>query len=260
VAEAGLAACGSAGSAGGRAARGALGAGILAAIPLAACQLLWLMQGLDAGAWPLAVVGFGVGALVADAITGGVHWACDTWGSPRTRWLGPALIASFREHHRDPRAICRHDWVEVNREAALAAALGFALLGLPAAREWSAERPMAHALLWSLLAFGGAANQIHRWAHARRVPRPVRWLQRSGLLLSAERHARHHRAPHTRSYCIATGWLNAPLDSIGFWRVLERAIRCALPRRNGNEARGMDRQERHRRPAGPGLVRGAPQR
>jgi hypothetical protein len=221
---------------------------------------LWLASCLEGDAWLGALVGLLLGVLAADAITGAVHWACDTWGSPQTRWLGPALIGAFREHHRDPRAICRHDWVEVNREAGIAGSLGFALLGLPPVREWSAGRPMAYAFLWSLFAFGALSNQIHRWAHARRAPRPVRWLQRSGLFLSAGRHARHHRAPHSRSYCIATGWLNAPLDSIGFWRVLERAIRCALPRRNGNEARGMDRQERHRRPARPGLVRRAPQR
>ena len=46
-----------------------------------------------------------------------------TWGDDHTRWIGPSLIRSFREHHRDPRAMLGHDWIEVNREPAIAASV-----------------------------------------------------------------------------------------------------------------------------------------
>jgi len=150
VAQAGVAACGSDRSPSERVLRGAVAVAILGAIPLSCAHLVWLIGGLEQAHWARALGGFVLGMLAADGITGCVHWACDTWGSPRTPWIGPALIRSFREHHRDPRAICRHDWVEVNREPALAAALGFALLALPPLREWALGHPMAYAFLWSL--------------------------------------------------------------------------------------------------------------
>ena len=164
------------------------------------------------------------GALVADAVTGLVHWACDTWGDERTRLLGPHLIRSFREHHRDPGAMLRHDWIEVNREPGVAAALALVLLSLPPMRAALAEHAALHAFLLALLAYGASANQLHLWAHAEAPPRPVRILQRCGLILAPEHHARHHRAPRTSAYCISTGWLNPALDALGFWRALERAI------------------------------------
>jgi hypothetical protein len=67
------------------------------------------------------LAGLWLGAWAADLVTGLVHWACDTWGDERTRWLG------------------------------------------------------------------------------------------AGLVLTPERHARHHRPPHTGDYCIAGGWLDPAL-------------------------------------------------
>ncbi len=164
------------------------------------------------------------GALAADAVTGLVHWACDTWGSDRTPWLGSALIRDFRIHHRDPDAMLARDWVSVNAAPGTAACAGLGLLSLPALQPELAARPFAYAAMLGLLAFGGAANQLHRWAHARRVPRWVCVLQRCGVLLSPRRHARHHAAQHTAAYCISTGWLNPILDGVGAWRALERVV------------------------------------
>ncbi len=173
----------------------------------------------------LAVIaGLLCGALAADAVTGVVHWACDTWGSDRTRWLGSALIRDFRIHHRDPVAILSHDWVTVNAAPGVAACAGLGLLALPAAQSAVGARPFVYAAVLALLAFGGGANQLHQWAHAPRPPRWVRALQRSGLLLSPRRHARHHAAEHTAAYCISTGWLNPLLDRVGAWRALERIV------------------------------------
>ena len=173
-------------------------------------------------------------------MTGAVHWACDTWGDARTRWLGPGLIHSFREHHEAPRAMLDHDWIAVNREPALAAALAWALLALPDARHWLVAHGFAAAFAWSLIAVGALANQLHAWSHSPAPPRAVRALQRAGLILSPARHARHHRAPHTSDYCIAGGWLNPTLDALGFWRALERLVRRAT----GAAPRGSARARR----------------
>jgi hypothetical protein len=63
------------------------------------------------------------------------------------------------------------------------------------------------------------------WAHARQAPAVVCWLQRKGVILSPERHARHHRGGFDRSYCMTSGLLNPLLDRSDFFGNLERAIR-----------------------------------
>jgi hypothetical protein len=55
-------------------------------------------------------------------------------------------------------------------------------------------------------------------------PRPVRWLQRLGLVLRHGHHAVRHARPYARNYCITTGWCNPLLEGIAFFPRLERAV------------------------------------
>lgn len=200
--------------------RGVYGLAILAAPPLAAFHLAsWLGVASE----PLPLLGVALGVLAADLVTGTVHWACDTWGDERTPWLGPGLIRGFREHHRDPEAMLASDWIEANGEAATAGTLAYLAMALPPCAALLREHAFVYAFLWSLVGFAALANQLHQWAHAPAPPRWARPLQRCGLL-SPERHALHHRPPHTGAYCITSGLLNRPLDALGYWRALERAV------------------------------------
>jgi ubiquitin-conjugating enzyme E2 variant len=175
-------------------------------------------------ALPRIAVGLLCGALFADLLTGFVHWGCDTWGSGRGAGFPASLIRNFREHHREPEAMLRGDWLTVNGEAAAAACAGLAILSVPALTRALEARPGLYAAAFSLFSLAGLANQLHAWAHAPQVTKVVRWLQRAGLILSPERHARHHRGAHLTGYCISLGWLNRPLDHIGWWRALEWGI------------------------------------
>jgi ubiquitin-conjugating enzyme E2 variant len=202
-------------------------------VPLGAAEACALIASLDPHTAAPALLGGIAGALAADGATGLVHWACDTWGDARTPVVGSRLIAGFREHHRDPNAMLAHHWIEVNREPAVAAGMVLLLLWLPAAQASLADSPGLHAFLLVFVAYGASANQLHYWAHQPDPPHAVRWLQRTGAILSPERHARHHRIPSTGAYCISTGWLNGVLDATGAWRRLERGITRltgALPR------------------------------
>jgi sterol desaturase/sphingolipid hydroxylase (fatty acid hydroxylase superfamily) len=122
----------------------------------------------------------------------------------------------------------RHDFVETHGSCCIAAlpVLGAAML-LPLDGD-GAIAIQAMALFTALGA--PMSNQCHKWAHTspkRRGP-VARLLQRVGFALSPAQHHVHHAEPHDSNYCIASGWLNAPLNAIGFFRALERAIGKAL--------------------------------
>ncbi len=174
-----------------------------------------------------------IGALVADFGAGLVHWSADTWGDQSWPIVGPTLIRSFREHHLDPEAITRHDFVEANGATALVllpAMVGVHLL-LPAhAADWSRLDFQAAIFGLGVFFFVLMTNQIHKWAHLDRPPRLVHHLQRLRLILGADHHRGHHSGPHTVRYCITTGWLNPVLDRIGFFRTSERVVQivCRL--------------------------------
>jgi ubiquitin-conjugating enzyme E2 variant len=199
---------------------------------IAAATALWLLLArrlIDgggfsaAGLW-LTAAGALLGYLAGDLMSGVVHWFCDTFFEEDTPLIGRVLILPFREHHRDPLAMTRHGFAEIagNSCLALVPVLGAVAL-LPAP---GAARPVwlgAYAGLLSFTVVAVVTNQLHKWAHMPTVPGRVAWMQRTGLILQPMRHAAHHRT-QAEAYCVATGWLNAPLDRIGFFPRLERAL------------------------------------
>lgn len=197
-----------------------------AAFPLLGMHLAWFASSLERGSWFLVFLGCIVGLFLLDLVTGCVHWACDTWGDERTRWVGPGLVRSFREHHEHPRAMLEHRWLDVNRETLITTTIVLTALTLPPLRESLIGSPFWAAVLYSTFGVGCVANQLHYWSHApaRDVPSVIQKLQAWGILLSPRTHARHHRPPRTVGYCIATGWLNPLLDGVGVWRALERIV------------------------------------
>ncbi|MFN7956397.1 MAG: fatty acid desaturase family protein [bacterium] len=180
-----------------------------------------------------------------DFLSGLVHWAADTWGTPEWPLVGRTLIAPFREHHEDPLAITRHDFVETNGSSMLVALPAMLLAAaVPLERLGEAAR-LGVATVTFLAAGAVLTNQAHKWSHTARRPSWVVALQRAGLLVSREHHAVHHRAPHTRAYCITFGWLNPILDRVRFFPVLESWIQAMT----GAVPRADDRAHRHERRA-----------
>jgi Lipid desaturase domain len=168
------------------------------------------------------------GYLVADFLSGVVHWAGDTIGDQNTPIFGPNFVTPFRYHHVDPKDITRHDFVETNGNNCIVVApvLGFLLLVMPRETGWVFYGCVTM-VFTSLFVF--CTNQFHRWAHEDDPARWVRALQRAGLILSPEHHATHHASPQDKSYCITVGWMNPVLDKVNFFRTCEAIIQRVLP-------------------------------
>src|SRR4051812_4798091 len=60
--------------------------------------LLYRLYGFSSTAWTIYLVAYIGGMIGADLVSGLVHWAGDTWGTPDWPIIGPALIRPFREH------------------------------------------------------------------------------------------------------------------------------------------------------------------
>lgn len=169
--------------------------------------------------WPAALA---LGYLLADFGSGLVHWAGDRYGNTKTPLFGPALIEPFRNHHVDPRDICRHSLLELlgNSGLIVLPILGVALL----VSDWTLVGALVAATLLVGCCAAVATNLFHKWAHQERVPRIIRALQRVHLVLTPEEHERHHTGARDAAYCITTGWMNPLLERVDFWSRMEWLI------------------------------------
>ena len=169
--------------------------------------------------------------LLVDFITGVLHWAEDTWTAPgRSKLLDKWVVRDNIEHHRKPGTIRAGNYWATNRVCiALALAVTAALLAF-GVHAWEA---------YFVVALLSQSNQIHLRAHCANPPRPIRRLQRFGLLQSTAHHAQHHKRPYASRYCTTTNYLNPALDAIRFWRGLEWvAERLGLTVQRATPARG----------------------
>ncbi len=165
---------------------------------------------------------FIAGVATADLASGLVHWGADTWGRDDLPFVGPRLLVPFRVHHINPDDFLRRSFVDTNGDVALLAVpLVAALLFVPLDTSWGVPATLFGLAFSSA---GAMTNQIHQWAHMPSPPLPVRLLQDGGLILGRTAHSTHHARPYDAHYCITTGWWNRPLQAIGFFRGLERAI------------------------------------
>jgi plasmanylethanolamine desaturase len=166
--------------------------------------------------------------LLADFVSGAVHWAEDAYARPTTPLLGRVARDNLRHHWR-PREFLARSWLRSSWDLALGGAL---VVGAAAAAGWLSW----HVVLFAVLVAN--ANQIHKWAHMNRSELPflVGVLQRLYLLQTARHHGRHHAGTRTTHYCVITNFLNPLLEEIGLWSRLEAAIERWSGVRRRNEA------------------------
>ncbi|XP_046647464.1 plasmanylethanolamine desaturase-like isoform X2 [Daphnia pulicaria] len=166
-----------------------------------------------------------------DFSSGLLHWAADTWGSVDLPVLGKNFIRPFREHHIDPTAITRHDFIETNGDnfMVIILPLGYMAFNLSFHPEDQIIRSYAwYCYLFLFSIFISVTNQIHKWSHMYYgLPKWVQYLQNGHVILPRKHHRKHHVSPHETYFCITTGWLNWPLEIVQFWKVLEYLIESA---------------------------------
>jgi hypothetical protein len=138
--------------------------------------------------------------LLADFISGFVHWLEDAYARPEMPWVG-GIARENLLHHDKPRDFLKKGWWQSSYDLI---ALGLVIL----------------AISWF------AFDEIHKWAHQNRQERPwvVTKLQDWNLVQGARQHGRHHRGEKNTYYCVITNILNPVLEKIGFWVGLEHLI------------------------------------
>jgi len=171
----------------------------------------------------LVVLALLTSMVAADFFSGMVHWACDTWGTVETPVFS-AFIRSFREHHVDPMAITRHDYIEANGDTCLLTIPVLILLSLVKINFAHTGELFIFTFLAGAAFWVAITNQIHKWSHTLRPPSYVQFLQDSNFILSRKVHNIHHQQPFDRYYCITTGWLNPIFNSVNYWGTMEAAI------------------------------------
>lgn len=159
-----------------------------------------------------------LGWLLADFLSGVLHWIEDRFGPGREHWpvLGSLIFTPNIVHHADPTEFLRAGFIGRNWTT------------------WAAALPIAALLVlafgpqpWILSAAiaGAMANEIHAWAHRKTLaPRWALQLQAIGMLQSPRHHAVHHVPDHRRHYCIISDWVNPVLDHFEFWHSIEQLL------------------------------------
>lgn len=161
------------------------------------------------------------GILLADFLSGFVHWVQDRYGRPSWPIVGSA-IADGHAHHDQPLAFLDAGFLKRNGATmiltgtigALVAALG----GL-------------NTMTVTAMIVGGLSNEIHALTHRRGLPALIAVPRFIGLLQYPAHHLRHHGAAVrgiSDRYCVITAWLNPALDYIGFWTRAEEGVFAIL--------------------------------
>lgn len=155
--------------------------------------------------------------LLADFITGTIHWWEDTYGNPNWPIIGKYVIAPNLEHHGNPRSMLKGSYFSrINTSMFTGAIIVLVLWALG----WHSWRMILCIL------FATQGNEIHAMGHRsdKENGKFVMALQKIGLVQRRRTHGWHHKAPYETNFCVMTEFVNPILNRINFWRKTEWLI------------------------------------
>lgn len=153
--------------------------------------------------------------LLADFVTGLVHWLEDSYWSPETPILGKWIVEPNLAHHKNGQEFLQKSWFESSWDLLIVGIIVLLIAYFMKSLTWEV-------CLFVLITVN--ANQIHKWAHITRYenkPKLVGLLQKTHILQRTDHHGQHHRKPNNSHYCTVTNVVNPLLDKLNFWRGLE---------------------------------------
>lgn len=166
-----------------------------------------------------------MGMLVADFVSGVMHWTFDTWGSSDTLFWGEYIVKSFREHHSKPHMILKRGWIESNGIQIVLVTLFhifyiiFLEDNLPVCISDSAYKTVFLMVVYMMIS---VTNEIHKLCHyPKRCGYFVETLRLLRIIPNFNEHKKHHSYPFDDNYCLSTGWMNPILRRFQFWRKVE---------------------------------------
>lgn len=180
---------------------------VVTATGLVAWQLARLLTTLGVFRWwmPLIVA---AGMLFAGLVSGILHWSADTWGSESMPIIGKRFLEPFRIHHVNPNDSLRREFFDVNGDVAMmCAVLLSAVFWIPLDSWWGRAWAV---FMVSFMIVALPTNQVHQWAHMRRPPAWVRWLQEQRVILDRDEHA----LPTRRTIALP------PVGGTAYWDML----------------------------------------
>ncbi len=164
----------------------------------------------------LAIVKLFFAVLLADFVSGFIHWLEDTYAKPGMPFIHQIAVEN-ELHHEKPRAFLAKSWWQSSWDSVLAVTLLVAIVWYAGFLSWPV-------VLFAVLAAN--ANQLHKWTHqnAQEKPRIVTRMQKWNILQTCRHHAKHHSGDKNTHYCVVTNILNPVLERMNFWRTLEHMI------------------------------------
>lgn len=155
--------------------------------------------------------------ILADFITGMIHWWEDTYGNPNWPIIGKYIVVPNLDHHRNPRSLLKGTyWNRINTSF-YAASVVAVILWMCGYNSWQLDL---------CLFFSCQGNEIHAIAHRsdKENGKFIKILQKLGIIQSRHSHGWHHRAPYETNFCVMTEFLNPILNRIHFWERIEFII------------------------------------
>lgn len=155
--------------------------------------------------------------LLADFVSGLVHWWEDAYIRQNTPLIGKTVGRNNIIHHYLPRYFTKYGWLYSAWDL-LVINIIFIIIAY-----------FLHILNWPILLFcflTTNANQIHKWSHKtnKENGRIITFLQKYKIVISPRQHSIHHTNPKNTHYCPITNMLNPILHHINFWENLELII------------------------------------